>query len=222
MNKPTKQSLENMSLSNLIGLYALAGIAIAGLVGYLLILPQIQSAQETGDKIATVEAEINGLNRLIEDTETLRNNYEAVREDRNQILSLLPHGGNEEEYLLTLLNQTASRNGVVMSSFQPQTSAGGATQQESAGAYRTYQAEITVSGRNQQLENFLQDLESSSRFIFVTELIASTQNSTNLENPNVNATMVLEAYYQTDTSTSRNTPGSNESQTNQGGQVNDG
>ncbi len=217
MNKPTKQSLDSMSLSNLIGLYALAGIAFAGLIGYLLILPQIQSAQETGDKIDTVEAEIDGLNQLIEDTETLRNNYETARQDRNQILSLLPHGGNEEEYLLTLLNQTASRNGVVMSSFQSQTSpGGGATQQESAGVYSTYQAEITISGQNQQLENFLQDIESSSRFIFITELIASTQNNTNLENPNVNATMVLEAYYQTDTSASGSTFGSNGSQTNQG------
>lgn len=197
-NKKSLQSIQDMSLSNLIGMYALAAIAVAGFVGYFLIMPLLGSAQETQDEIELVEAEIDGLEKLIADTETMRENYEEIKQDRDQILSLLPRE-NEEEYLLALINQTASRNGIVVSSYRPEVGFESGPQQDASGSHRIYKAEVTISGTHGQLTEFLDDLESSSRFVFVTEILASTGSNIRVSNPDISTTMSIEAYYQPET-----------------------
>lgn len=192
-----------MSLSNLVGLYALVAILIAGLVGYFLIMPQLNSAQDTADDIQMVEAEIDELQKLIQDTQQLRENYEDIEQDRDQILSLLPRD-NEEEYLLTLTSQTASRNGAVMTNFRPEVGFGSQSAGEASGIYRTYQAKATIAGKHQQIMNFLRDLESSSRFVHITEMVTSSSSNVGLDNPDISATLTIQAYYQSTHDISRN------------------
>lgn len=192
-----------MSLSNLVGLYALVAILVAGLVGYFLVMPQLNSAQETGDEIQLVEAEIDELQKLIQDTQRLRENYEDIERDRDQILSLLPRD-NEEEYLLTLTSQTASRNGAVLTNFRPEIGFGSQSGGEAAAAYRTYQTKATIAGQHQQIMNFLRDLESSSRFVHITEMVASSEGNVSLDNPDISATLTIQAYYQTSNDASQN------------------
>jgi Tfp pilus assembly protein PilO len=198
MKKPDMQSISNMgsnmTLSNLLGLYALIAIVVAGVVGYFLVVPQFQSARETADQVEFVRAEIDQLNQLIQDTETLRTNYDEIKQDRDRILGLLPQSDNEEEYLLTLLADTASRNGLAMTSFQAQ--GGALSSGQGSISYQTYRAEITISGKYQQIRSFIKEVESSSRFLFITEVSASGNRNAQGDNPDISATILMEAFFQ--------------------------
>jgi Tfp pilus assembly protein PilO len=82
-----------------------------------------------------------------------------------------------------------------MNSFQSQGSPSSIAGESSP--YQTYRAEMSVSGKYQQIRSFIKEVESSSRFVFITEVTASANRNTRADNPDISATLVMEAFYQT-------------------------
>lgn len=186
------QTKQDMTLSNQLALYVIGGLALAVVVGYFVVRPLFISAENTKAEVRSVERDITALEQLAEDTEELRRNYEAVRDERDRIIAQLPEE-NREEDLLALLNQLASRSGVLFTSFRPE----GITTTDEANVYETYATKINVNGRHSEVVNFLRAVENSSRFMEFSGVAASGSGNLSVPNPQIGFTLDLKAYYRT-------------------------
>lgn len=188
----TADQLKNMSLTNLLGIYVLAGVALAGLVGFFGVQPLIISAQETGRDIERTHSEIDNLEKLQEDTEELRENYEEIRGQRDRIISLLPEKDREEDFL-ALVSDLANEAGVRFDNFNPE---GGVSAEENS--YETYQVRILVSGTNEAAQEFLEAVERSSRFTEIHSVSINSQASgaAQADDPPLDLVVTLQTYYQ--------------------------
>lgn len=192
-----KQKLNDMSLNNLLGLYLLGGLVVAALVGYLLIRPAYTNLQATRTERAQILEQNDNLQKLIDDTQRLRENYDSVLDQRDEILSLLPEE-NEEQYLIALLGSLAQDNNVLLSNFRPETIAGSGSvaSQDETGTYTNYSATVNLTGSYEAITSFLDQLESSSRFIEVRSFSASGSSGDVIADSALNLTLTLDAYYQ--------------------------
>lgn len=181
--------MKKAKLSDVLGLYLLAAIAVAGLLGYFAIKPLINKAQLTAAEVTKVDHEIKALEQLKSDTEQLRSTYAAVKTERDAILKLLPVK-NEEERLLVLLNTLALESGVVMSTFSP-ADPGAA----SVPALSIYGANLSVSGNYASLQKFLERMENSARFIDVISIDMSGSVATGGATT-LGIALRVDAYYQ--------------------------
>jgi|GEM_PF-5213869 len=184
-----KTDVKTDKLSNTIALYAAVALILAGAIGYLLIKPLYSDAQATRTKIVKVKADTAALVQLGKDTETLRTNYAAVKNSRDQILHQLPLT-SEEERLIALLGAMGQANGVVVNSFAPgdvSSSTSGAN-----SALSVYPASISITGTYPQIQAFLKNMETSARFIGVqSSALTGSASSSALAGQ-----VVFQAYYQ--------------------------
>lgn len=194
MNKP-KQSTK---LSNLLGIYLLVGIAVALILGLLVIKPQMADASNVKSQVSSVNKQIEGLKQLQTQTEQLKQNYDQIKGKRDAILNQLP-AQNQEERLLALLSDMSQQSGVVLNTFVPEgnvtTNATGSTAPSSLAIYG---ANISVTGNYSNVQAFLQQMESSARFIDVVSsgLAADGDGGAN---PVLTAQIAIQAYYQSST-----------------------
>ena len=174
-------------LTNQIALYLLIAFLATAAIGFLIIKPTYANIKSTNAQISEVKFDIASLEQLEKDTEELRRNYESVKEQRNQILSLLPAEA-EEERLVAVLNDLAQQSGALMSAFYPE----GGNPAANLTSLSIYPAKITVSGTYQNIQNFLKRVEEGARFVDVQGAAVSTGGSNALS-----TTLTLKAYYQT-------------------------
>lgn len=177
--------MKNEKLSNILGLYLLGAIALAALGFIFLIKPTYTKATKTKVEVTAQQVKIADLKQLEKDTETLRSNYDEVKEKRDLILAQLP-AKQEEERLLALLSQLSQQNGVVMSSFAP-----GAAPSTETSSLSIYGAAVNITGTYAQIQGFLTSLEQAARFIDVKSVSLSAG-----EKSIITASIVLQAYYQ--------------------------
>lgn len=189
----TADQLKNMSLTNLLGIYVLAGIALAGLVGFFGVQPLIISAQETGRDIERTHSEIDNLEKLQDDTEELRENYEEIRGQRDRIISLLPEN-NREESFLALISDLADENGMLFTNYSPET----LISAEEDNAYETYQVRVLVTGTNEAAQDFLEAVERGSRFTEIHSVNVESQMTSETQNndPPLELIITMQTYYQ--------------------------
>lgn len=186
--------MKKNELTNLIGAYVLIGLIAALVLVFLVIKPLWNNAQKTGREISTVNTKIKELKQLGVDTETLRVNYDQVKSQRDQILQLLP-AKSEEERLIALLGDLASKSGVVLGAFAPGSSTVPVgTPSGVAASVNIYPASISIAGAYAGVQAFLQKIEESARFIEVTDTQLSSGGQGNT--PLLQARLVLQAYYQ--------------------------
>ena len=148
-------------LTNLIGLYLLIGLLAATVLGFFVIKPFYNRASERKAQVEKIKQDMAALEQLEEDTELLRKNYDQVKEQRNEILSLLP-AKTEEERLLAVMSSIASNSGVVLTAFAPDAnvaSVGNIT------SLSIYPATFTVAGNYSNITNFLTKMEDGARFV---------------------------------------------------------
>lgn len=200
MSNKQNKTAHNMSLNNLLALFVLSGLILAMAVGYLAIRPIFIKAENTKAEIRKVENDILALEQLGEDTEMLRQNYEQVRDERDRIIGLLP-SENKEEDLLALLNQLASRSGVLFSHFAPE--GGNETDDfedefEDTAAYESYTTRVNVTGDHESIIKFLKEVENSSRFMEFDSVGASGSGNLGVSNPQIDVDLKLIAYYRSE------------------------
>lgn len=189
MSQQQGKNIHDMSLNNLLSLYVFGGLALVAIVGYFVIRPLFIGAQEIKADVAVVRNDITGLVELGEDTELLRQNYEQVRDERDQIISLLPDE-NKEEDLLALLDELATRSGVLFSNFRPETA-----RSNDQDVYLTYTTAVNVTGRHGEIIRFMNLVENSSRFMEFSTISARGTGDLNVPNPEIGTSLILKAYY---------------------------
>jgi len=186
--------MKKNELANLIGAYVLIGLITALALVFLVIKPLWNNAQKTGREISTVNTKTKELKQLGIDTETLRANYDQVKSQRDQILQLLP-AKSEEERLIALLGDLASKSGVILGAFAPGSSTAPAgTPSGVTASVNIYPASISIAGAYAGVQAFLQKIEESARFIEVTGTQLSSGNQGNT--PLLQTRLNLQAYYQ--------------------------
>ncbi len=177
--------MKNEKLSNFLGLCLLGGIGIA-IAAFFVIKPSLVRSDVARAKTAATNTEITALHLLATQTETLRQNYDGVKDRRDQILHQLP-SKSEEERLLALLSALGQQSGVVVSSFVPT----GSSSSAAASSISTYPASISVSGSYAQIQDYLRKIENGARFINVQSASFSTGNGGGLT-----SSLTLQGYYQ--------------------------
>lgn len=194
--------MKDNKLSNLIGLYLLIGLVAFGVLGYFVISKTITRANTHKAERLVVQTEIKALEQLEHDTEELRVNYQNIKDQRDEILSLLPPQ-TEEENLLALLSEIAQRSGVVLNNFSPESvvivdvpTAEG----ELVGSHRVYPVTLNVIGTYETIfgdagaNSFLGSIENGARFIDV--ISTDIASSTTPGDESINVRLVVNAYYQ--------------------------
>lgn len=194
MSKQQGNTVHDMKLNNLLALYVFGGLALMVVVGYFVVRPLFIRAEATKAEVASVRNDILALEQLGEDTEILRQNYEQVRDERDQIISLLP-SENKEEDLLALLDELATRSGVLFTNFRPEN--GRFTEEEVV--YRTYTTRVNINGRHNEIVKFLTQVENSSRFMEFSAISARGDGDLNVSNPEIGVNLTLRAYFRAPT-----------------------
>lgn len=174
-------------LSNLLGLYLLVAIVAGVILGLFVIKPIYAKAAATRGQAKEMRAKIAALEQLGRDTETLRGNYEEVKEERDRILALLPVS-TEEERLLAYLSELAQQSGAVLSTFAPTAAS---VEAQSLTSISVYPVSINVSGSYQAIYNFLEKVEEGARFVDV-----HSGSFASAESAGVAVKVDLTAYYQ--------------------------
>lgn len=180
--------MKSDKVTNRIGLYLLLAFFATIALGSFVMKPLYDNISATNAEKAKIKQQIVALEQLEEDTEVLRQNYQSVKSQRDEILSLLPTD-TQEERLVAVLNDLAVQSGVVMTAFSPE----GAGAAELAGL-SIYPVKITVSGNYSSVKTFLSKVETGARFVDV--LGASISGG---QAGGISSSISLKAYYQTST-----------------------
>ncbi len=183
---------KNDKLSNILGLYLLGAIGLAGVAGYFVIKPFYAQGQGFSASTTVKNADIAALNKLSADTDTLRGNYQTVKNQRDSILKQLPTK-SEEERLLALLSSLGQSSNTVVASFTP-AGISNAAAASAASSVSIYPANVTVKGTYESIQSFLRKIEEGARFIDIQN--ASFSASAKGSAVNVDATFSISAYYQ--------------------------
>lgn len=184
--------MKSDKVSNLLGMYLLGALLGAGVLGYFVIRPLVNSGQANAAQVKTENQKIAALHQLDKDTQTLRVNYAKVKGQRDAILQLLPVQ-SEEERLLALLNDLAVSSGVVLSSFSPTQPTANAAKLTSVSVYPV---SLNVAGSYTQIQQFLNKVENSARFIDVRSTNESGGAAPGAKTVALNVVLNMDAYYQ--------------------------
>ncbi len=179
--------MKDHKLLNLVGLYLLIGLATAAVVGFFIIKPILNTAGKDGQQIADYNNKITALKQLDQDTQTLRQNYAAVKDQHDQILHLLPTA-NEEERLVAMVSDLTSKSSAVMTTFSP-----GGVAASAATGVATYPVNLAISASYAGVQSLLQKLENAARYIDVQSVNLAPNGA---GSTNVQAAVNITAYYQ--------------------------
>lgn len=184
--------MKSDKVSNLLGIYLLGALLAAGVLGYFVIRPLVNSGQASAAQVKAENQKIAALHQLDKDTQTLRVNYAKVKGQRDAILQLLPVQ-SEEERLLALLNDLAVSSGVVLSSFSPTEPSANAAKLTSVSVYPV---SLNVAGSYTQIQQFLNKVENGARFIDVRSTNESGGAVPGAKTIALNVVLNMDAYYQ--------------------------
>lgn len=187
MKMPSIKTGKEAKLTNTLAVYLAMALVAAFVMIFVVIRPVYSNASQTKAKVEEKVREIKALEQLARDTETLRTNYEDVKDERDKILALLPVD-SEEERLLAMLSKIAEESGVVLSSFAPDQLVAAA---EGVTSINVYPATVTATGLYPSVKLFLEKIEDGARFVDI-ESGAISGTSTSV----VSARLKLNAYYQ--------------------------
>ncbi len=183
----SKNPLVNLAVTN-----AAIAVGAALVLGLFVIKPLMHRANVTSAQLSIVNKQNDALRQLDKDTQTLRQNYQAVASQSQQLLNLLPPQ-SQEERLLALLSHYTAVSGVVMNSFSPVATATSGSAAAPVAGLTVYGASISVTGSYSSLQTFFKNIEAGSRYIDVT----TTSLSTGSQGNTLSAGVSLQAYYQT-------------------------
>lgn len=185
-------------LSNLIGLYMVAGIVAAVVAWIYLFSPTLKRTSEIQTERDEVLVKIAELEALDEATDQLRDNYEQVSAQRDQILGLLP-AASQSDRLLLMLDTFSKKSGVVLETFRPET-----VESEDLG-FAVYGSSLSLLGNYADIVDFLKRIETGARFIDITTYNIDGAESSG--DPVLEVSISMNSYFQIDDSTSEDEDG---------------
>ena len=173
-------SKSSFKFSTLAAVFLLIAV-IAGLS--IMVLPLKAQYDENNSNLNQKEAEISTLKSQLSELQALESSFTGSEVTQKDVLNLIPQGVNEDK-VISILAKAADEEEVTLNSLSFSTGQGRDTDSQ------VLNINLNISGRRQDLLDFLEQLETASRKFRVNTIsIQSLEN--NLENMSIN----VEAFF---------------------------